>query len=51
MTSKHYLSDKGIAHQLGISRSSVWRWVANGTPPHSQPELAREQNYGSDWGH
>ena len=33
MTAKHYLNDKEIAHQLGISRSSVWRWVDNGNLP------------------
>ena len=30
METKHYLTDKEIAHEMGISRASVWRWVANG---------------------
>lgn len=33
METKHYLTDKEIAHEMGISRASVWRWVANGNLP------------------
>ena len=33
MTTAAYLTDRDIARRLGISRSTVWRWVASGNLP------------------
>jgi predicted DNA-binding transcriptional regulator AlpA len=33
MTTKPYLSDKDLAERFGVTRTTVWRWTAEGLLP------------------